>query len=39
MTSLQDNDVWELVEPPHNRKPVGNKWVFKDKTDADGHVE
>ena len=39
MTSLQDNDVWELVEPPQNRKPVGSKWVFKAKTDADGHVE
>ena len=39
MTSLQDNDVWELVESPQNRKPVGSKWVFKAKTDADGHVE
>ena len=39
MTSLQDNDVWELVEPPNNRKPVGSKWVFKAKTNADGHVE
>ena len=39
MTPLQDNDVRELVEPPHNRKPVGIKWVFKAKTDTDGHVE
>ena len=39
MTSLQDSDVWELVKPPQNWKPVGNKWVFKAKTDADGHVE
>ena len=39
MKSLHDNDVWELVELPENRKPVGSKWVFKAKTDADGHVE
>ncbi len=39
MTSLEDNDVWELVEPPQDRKPVGSKWVFKAKTNADGHVE
>ena len=39
MTSLEDNDVWELVEPPQNQKPVGSKWVFKAKTNADGHVE
>ena len=25
MTSLQDKYVWELVEPPQNRKPVGSK--------------
>ena len=39
MKSLQDNDVWELVDLPKNRKPVGSKWVFKTKTDADGHIE
>ena len=39
MKSLHDNDVWELVELPENRKPVGSKWVFKAKTDTDGHVE
>ena len=39
MTSLVGNDVWELVEPPQNQKPVGSKWVFKAKTNADGHVK
>ena len=39
MKSLQDNDVWELVDLPEDRKPVGSKWVFKTKTDADGHIE
>ena len=39
MHSLQDNDVWELVEPPKDRKIVGSKWVFKVKTNEDGKVE
>ena len=38
MQSLRDNDVWELVEPPKDRKVVGSKWVFKVKPD-NGHVE
>ena len=39
MDSLRDHDVWELVELPEGRKPVGSKWVFKLKTNADGSVE
>ena len=39
MRSLQDNDVWELVELPKDRKPVGSKWVFKVKTNENGDVE
>ena len=39
MCSLQDNNVWELVELPKDRKPVGSKWVFKVKTNEDGEVE
>ena len=37
--SLNDNDVWELVELPVGRKTVGSKWVYKMKTGADGTVE
>ena len=37
--SLRDHNVWELVELPEGRKPVGSKWVFKLKTNADGSVE
>ena len=29
MKSLQENNVWDLVELPPGRKMVGNKWVFK----------
>ena len=39
MDSIYTNDVWDLVELPGNRKPVGNKWVFKKKTKADGSIE
>ena len=39
MDSIYTNDVWDLVELPANRTPVGNKWVFKKKTKADGSIE
>ena len=39
MKSLQENEVWDLVELPRGRRPVGSKWVFKVKTDKDGNVE
>ena len=37
--SLDDNNVWELVELPAGRKTVGSKWVFKLKKNADGSIE
>ena len=37
--SLHENNVWELVELPADRKAVGSKWVFKVKTDANGSIE
>ena len=37
--SLHENDVWKLVKLPKDRKPVGSKWVFKVKTNADGSFE
>ena len=39
MESLDGNDVWELVELPEGQNPVGSKWVFKTKTNADGKIE
>ena len=39
LESLRENEVWDLVELPKDRKAVGSKWVFKVKTDADGSVE
>ena len=37
--SLHENHVWEVVELPKGRKPVGSKWVYKVKTDANGLIE
>ena len=39
MASLHKNEAWDLVELPTGRKPIGNKWVFKKKTNAEGKVE
>ena len=39
MASLHKNEAWDLVEFPARRKPIGNKWVFKKKTNAEGKVE
>eukprot|EP00253_Pinus_taeda_P029575 PITA_29575 len=39
MTSLHKNEACDLVELLTGRKPIGNKWVFKKKTNAEGKVE
>ena len=39
MDSIYSNNMWDLVELPENRKPIGSKWVFKKKTKADGSIE
>nr|GEW05758.1 hypothetical protein [Tanacetum cinerariifolium] len=38
LQSMKDNEVWVLVELPPNGKTDGSKWLFKKKTDIDGHV-
>jgi len=37
--ALHDHDMWELVELQAGWKPVGSKWIFKVKINADGSVE
>ena len=39
MESMDSNQVWELVEPQANIKPIGCKWVYKRKEGSDGKVE
>ena len=39
MTSLRENNVWDLVKLPEGKKTVGSKWVYKVKTGGDGSVQ
>eukprot|EP00253_Pinus_taeda_P007307 PITA_07307 len=39
MASLHKNEAWDLVELPTGRKPIGSKWVFKKRTNAERKVE
>lgn len=36
--SLLENDTWELVNAPADRKPINSKWVFKVKRDSNGNI-
>jgi hypothetical protein len=38
LENFERNQVWELVEPPPNRKPIGTKWVWKNKEGENGEV-
>ncbi|CAI7851134.1 unnamed protein product [Closterium sp. NIES-53] len=39
LKSIQENDMWELVELPEGRKAITSKWLFNIKSDADGKIE
>jgi hypothetical protein len=36
--SMDDNQVWYLVDPPNGVKPIKCKWIYKKKRDMDGNV-
>jgi hypothetical protein len=36
--TLKKNVVWELVDPPQGCKPIGTKWVWKNKEGETGEV-
>ncbi|WVZ75115.1 LOW QUALITY PROTEIN: hypothetical protein U9M48_023203 [Paspalum notatum var. saurae] len=38
LENFERNHVWDLVEPPSNCRPIGTKWVFKNKRGEDGMV-
>ena len=38
MESMYTNQVWTLVDPPEEIKPIGCKWVFKVKIDMERHI-
>ena len=37
--SLLENETWDLVDLPRERKAVGSRWVFRVKHHSDGGVE
>jgi hypothetical protein len=39
MAGLDKNEAWDLVEFLTQRNPIGSKWVFKKKMNAEGKVE
>ena len=39
LKSMEQNEVWDLVELPEGYKKVGCKWVFKTKRDSNGNIE
>uniref|UniRef100_A0A2N9FZV3 Reverse transcriptase Ty1/copia-type domain-containing protein n=1 Tax=Fagus sylvatica TaxID=28930 RepID=A0A2N9FZV3_FAGSY len=39
LKSMDQNEVWELVELPKRYKKVGCKWVYKTKRDSKGNIE
>uniref|UniRef100_A0A2N9GXV9 Reverse transcriptase Ty1/copia-type domain-containing protein n=1 Tax=Fagus sylvatica TaxID=28930 RepID=A0A2N9GXV9_FAGSY len=39
LKSMNQNEVWDLVELPEGYKKVGCKWVFKTKSESKGNIE
>lgn len=39
IAAIEKNHTWEFTVLPDGVKPIGVKWVFKTKLDADGQVE
>jgi hypothetical protein len=38
LENFERNQVWELVDPPPGSKPIGTKWVWKNKDGEKGEV-
>ena len=39
LTSMSNNKVWDLIDKSNSINPIGCKWVFKTKRDANEKVE
>jgi hypothetical protein len=38
LASIEENNTWSLTDLPGGKEPIGLKWVFKLKHDADGNM-
>jgi len=36
LDQIQNNDKWELVPRPHDKKVIGTKWILKNKLNENG---
>jgi hypothetical protein len=36
IASIEKNDTWKLVPRPNEKKPIGVKWIYKEKKNAKG---
>lgn len=39
MTSIEKNDVWDLVDLPPQKKVIKSRWVYKKKIGSDGNTD
>jgi len=39
ITAIDGNNTWELTELPNGNQPIGVKWIFKKKMNAQGEIE
>ena len=37
--SIMQNETWELTKLPKNKVPIGSKWLYKIKFNADGSID
>lgn len=39
ITSIEENNTWELIDLPEGAKVIGLKWIFKTKFNEKGEVD
>jgi len=39
LTTFAANETWSIVDLPSGKIPIGCKWVYKVKSNADGTIE
>lgn len=39
LRALEENETWEIVQLPKNKRPIGCRWIYKVKLNPDGTME